>query len=107
MPKGSNSGKGGGARKYERNKVDCAAYRASQKREISHARRLYAHIVRGGFTDGRAINQFNAISLLVRSKAKLPRENLRNEPPRRGYPPRIAMSRLNPTPKMSTLAVIP
>jgi hypothetical protein len=103
MPKGSNAGKGGGARKIERNKNDCLAYRNSQKHEMSHARKLYAHIVRGGFTDGRAINQFNSISPLVRSKAKLPLANLRNEPPRRGHPARIPMPRHAPTPKLSTI----
>lgn len=38
--------KGGGARKYDRNKIDCKIYRESNRREHNKLRRLKKHLVR-------------------------------------------------------------
>lgn len=38
--------KGGGARKYGRNKIDCKIYKDSRRREVNKLRRLKKHIVR-------------------------------------------------------------
>lgn len=42
----ANRDKGGGARKYDRNRKWCEAYRNRGQREINKARKLYRHLAR-------------------------------------------------------------
>lgn len=68
------------SKKHGRNSDFCKAYSASQKHEISHAKRVYRHLMRYGLTNHQAVHHFNNMSPLVRKKAGVPIENLTPEP---------------------------
>ena len=59
--------KGGGARKYDRNRAWCLAYRNRGQREINKARRLRKHLAR--FPDDRtALHCLNNIPAVLRDR---------------------------------------
>jgi len=63
--------KGGGARKYDRNRVSCKSYRDAGKAEKSKAMRLLKHIARCPW-DACARSAFDRLPVTAKGKATLP-----------------------------------
>ena len=62
MSNAAKAGKGGGARKYDRNRTWCAAYRSRKQGEQNKLRRVLRHVKRNGSCKDttRVINKLSA-----------------------------------------------
>ncbi len=63
--------KGGGARKYDRNRVWCKSYRDSGRSEKAKARRLIKHLSKAPW-DGCARAAFDRLPITAKGKLTLP-----------------------------------